>query len=379
MIKVPPHHLYIHVPFCERKCPYCAFHSSAEKPDWDKYAADIIAAISESPGCEVPTIFFGGGTPSLMPAATLEKILNAAHKHFTVSPDAEITIEMNPGTLEFPSREGVADLSAEAQRAKGEGRGGNQLSDYKSLGITRISVGAQSFNDGELRFLGRIHDAKQARETITAAQNAGFETSADFIYALPGQTVADVEKLCREIKSMGLTHASLYELTLEPGNKLPPCGGVGDEVAGGGSKTEMWLSIGHILNRYEVSNYAQPGHECKHNSGIWAGEPYIGLGPSAAGRIFDGTNWYEQYTPPSSLLPSSFVLLPSHDRAVEKVITGLRTKRGVRLSPDVLEILNSPLAGKSKKRELFRWGVDSLALSDSGLLILDSLLPDMIK
>ncbi|MCL2629778.1 MAG: coproporphyrinogen III oxidase family protein [Alphaproteobacteria bacterium] len=329
---IPAHHLYIHVPFCVKKCPYCAFHSTVGAPDWSAYAANIINAIKQQPKCRIPTIFFGGGTPSLMPAKILSDILDAARSHFDVAGDAEITIEMNPGTA---------------------------FQDYKSIGVTRISVGAQSFDDKELEFLGRIHSAAEARRTIDAALNAGFDTSADFIYALPGQTTQDVAQLCAEIKRIGLKHASLYELTPEANAKFAPCE----------QNTEMFVEIGRRLRRYEVSNYAEPGHECRHNFGIWAGEPYIGLGPSAAGRLFDGTNWLEQ---------SSGITKPltARDRAIEKVITGLRTTRGVKLTNDVKEILNWNFIEKNPI--LFLQKRDSLVLNKQGLLILDGLLPKVI-
>ncbi|MDR0449142.1 MAG: coproporphyrinogen III oxidase family protein [Rickettsiales bacterium] len=324
MDKTPPHHLYIHVPFCANKCPYCAFYSAAVAPDWDAYADGIIKSVARQPRCRVPTIFFGGGTPSLMPTDILAKILGAIGKHFLVADGAEITIECNPRSA--------------------------NLADYKALGITRISIGAQSFDDGHLRFLGRIHTAKQARLALDAALDAGFETSADFIYALPGQSVDDVARLCEEIKKIGLRHASLYEITPEANPKFSPSD----------SAADMWLEIGRQLRRYEISNYARPGHECRHNSGVWDGEPYIGLGAGAAGRLFDGENWFEQFS--GAIKP-----MTARDRAIEKVITGLRTARGVKLAPDVLEVLKTPPSG------------ERLALGESDMLILDSKLVDMVK
>lgn len=334
----PPHHLYIHVPFCAKKCNYCAFHSVATKPNWDKYAADIKTAIRQQPRCSVPTIFFGGGTPSLMPPAILEQILTAAHDHFDIDKNAEISLEMNPNS-------------------------NAELNTLRALGISRISVGAQSFNDDELQFLGRIHSAKEARATITAAMNLGFNVSADFIYALPNQTLANIKNLCSEIQTIGLPHASLYELTIEPNTPFF------NSVSASPLAAEMFIEIDSRLRRYEVSNYAKPGHECRHNSGIWAGDPYIGLGPAAAGRIFDGQNWTEQYS--GALRP-----LSNRDRAIEMVITGLRTTLGVSLTPDILSVLNLDFI---KKNNEIYFDNSALSLTPAGLLILDSLLPDIIN
>ncbi|MDR2686058.1 MAG: coproporphyrinogen III oxidase family protein [Rickettsiales bacterium] len=369
MTKFPSHHLYIHTPFCAKKCPYCAFYSVATKPDWDEYAAGIIKAIGEQPKCAVPTIFFGGGTPSLMPPMVLERILSAIHKHFNVDPNAEITIEINPGTLKVPfAGEGVDGVA---------GRGSGKLTDYKALGINRVSIGAQSFNDRDLQFLGRIHTAAEARQTIEAAQNLDFKVSADFIYALPGQTLTDIADLCAEIKKIGLKHASLYELTIEPGTpfatKFPPKGG-GAQGAGWfdpDNRTDFFTEIGKHLRRYEVSNYAEPGFECQHNSGIWAGEPYIGLGAYAAGRLFDGNQWSEQ-------LSGVLTPLSTRARAIEKVITGLRTIRGVELTNDVREILNFDYINANPSY-FCHIPSATLTLTPQGLIILDFLLPYVIK
>ena len=194
-----PHHLYIHVPFCASKCNYCAFYSVAcDAPDWNNYAAQIIGEIkywAERIGrAPMPTIFFGGGTPSLMPTDTFARIMDAVRENFDVAPDAETTLESNPGTIDA-----------------------GRLREFQRAGVNRLSVGVQSFDDDVLQFLGRRHSSADARRLIAYAADSGMRASGDFIYATPGQTVRDVENMCRGILDMGLRHASLYELSIEPG------------------------------------------------------------------------------------------------------------------------------------------------------------------
>jgi oxygen-independent coproporphyrinogen-3 oxidase len=163
-----PHNIYIHVPFCARQCTYCAFFKTIKDPDWDTYAAKTISEIKYWGGClgrcAVPTIFFGGGTPSLMPADVFGRIMDAVRKNFDVAPGAEITLESNPGTIDA-----------------------TRLDAFIAAGVNRLSIGVQSLDDSELKFLGRIHDADDARRLIHAAQDRGLNVSGDFIYALPGQ------------------------------------------------------------------------------------------------------------------------------------------------------------------------------------------------
>ena len=192
-----PHNIYIHVPFCISKCKYCAFFSTARQPDWDKYCTDICDEIlqwSDKLGpVNIPTIFFGGGTPSLMPTGIFAKIITKISQCFHICPDCEITLESNPGTLDAA-----------------------RLDRFIAAGVNRLSVGVQSLDDGELEFLGRRHTAAEALRLINAAHARNIKLSADFIYGLPGHTTETVAKLCRGINQIGLGHCSLYELTIEP-------------------------------------------------------------------------------------------------------------------------------------------------------------------
>jgi oxygen-independent coproporphyrinogen-3 oxidase len=351
-----PHNLYIHVPFCASKCNYCAFYSTVCTPDWAGFAAGIIRDIeywSDRLGRPVvPTIFFGGGTPSLMPAEIFAQIMAAARAGFDIAPDAEITMEANPGTLDS-----------------------TRLQEFSGIGINRISVGIQSLDDKVLKFLGRGHSADDARELVRAAQNLGLRVSGDFIYGLPGQNLCDVQKMCSDILDMGLSHASVYELSVEPET---PFAKQKIQVPSNEAMAEMYQAVGErlagVLPRYEISNYAASGHECRHNQNIWAGEPYIGIGPAAAGRVLIGGQWWEIESSKSKERRAQ--VMDNKTRAVEKVITGLRTVRGVKLGDDARSVIDWDFVSQNPK--YFRQVSGALCIANEYLILLDGLLPKII-
>jgi len=370
-----PHNIYIHVPFCAQKCAYCAFYSVACEPDWNTYESQLISEIKDWGGRlghpAVPTIFFGGGTPSLMPTAIFAKIMDALRANFAIAPDAEITLEANPGTIDVGVRGNApATISGAFPRAP------TKLQDFVAAGVNRLSIGVQSFDDSELKFLGRIHTAADAVNLIRTAQDVGLRVSGDFIYALPNQSVASVEKLCHGILALGLTHASLYELSIEPGT---PLAARGIKKIANDLSAQMFDAIGNILSnklpRYEVSNYAAPGHECRHNQNIWAGEPYVGIGPSAAGRPLMDGQWFEQEY--SRQFQNEMKPMDVRVRATEKIMTGLRTIRGVALTPDVHALIDWEYV--ETHPDLFIRTDINLSLAPNGLLILDNLLVNLIR
>ncbi len=347
-----PHNIYIHVPFCISKCNYCAFYSAAVKPDWDRYADGICAELDGWAGrlgaFSVPTVFFGGGTPSLMPAGIFYRIMNKIAGCFHIAPDAEITIEANPGTI--------------TPRA---------LDDFIAGGLNRLSVGVQSLDDTRLQFLGRRHTAADARALIDAAQDRHIRISADFIYGLPGDTLASVAEMCRGINALGLRHCSMYELTIEPST---PFGKMHLNMPGNDEMAQMYQAIADNLSlpRYEVSNYAAPGQECRHNQNIWDGAPYIGVGRGAAGRVLDDGAWYEQLG-----AGALFKQMTARDRATEKIITGMRTMRGVKLTPDVVAALDMDWVAAHPT--LARICDDRLCATDAGILTLDHMLIELTR
>ncbi|MCL2369155.1 MAG: radical SAM family heme chaperone HemW [Alphaproteobacteria bacterium] len=291
-----PHHLYIHVPYCASKCHYCAFYSTVCAPDWDVYADGIIKDFDKYKDFQIKTIFFGGGTPSLIPTDVFKRIMDAAYANFDVAHGAEITLESNPGTL--------------CEK---------RLKEFIASGVNRLSVGVQSLSDTELKFLGRTHTTTDAIKLIHHAKDAGITISADFIYGLPRHDVNHIKKLCAEIKKLNLNHISMYELTIEENTKLAHENIV---LPDNDVMADMYLEIGQHFKRYEVSNY---GASCMHNSGIWDGEPYIGIGDGAHGRLFISGEWFDMNN----------IFISEKDRAIEKIIMGMRTAKGVLLTNDV--------------------------------------------
>jgi oxygen-independent coproporphyrinogen-3 oxidase len=325
-----------------------------------RYTSEILAQISywrEKLGrVKISTIFFGGGTPSLMPTKNFAQIMNAVRENFDMAADAEITLEANPKTLDT-----------------------TRLREFISGGVNRISIGVQSLNDNELQFLGRIHGARDALDLINAALGEGLRVSADFIYGLPGQGADDIHKMCGDINALGLEHASLYELTIEPNTLLAR---QNPKMPDNETMATMYEIIGTELSlpRYEVSNYGTP---CVHNQNVWDGAPYIGLGDGAAGRVFMSDDWYETRVKDGKIISQK---LSTRERAIEKVLTGLRTTRGVLLTDDVIDVIKY----SDIKISALGGGVDFCISKNTGrgntqrlfvnnFLLLDSILVKLIK
>ena len=347
------HNIYIHVPFCMSKCNYCAFFSRAcTTPDWDKYTNDICDEILHWGNMlgkiDIPTVFFGGGTPSLMPVQTFEKIIHTIQQNFNLIPNAEITLESNPKTLNK-----------------------NKLTEFYQCGMNRLSVGVQSLDDEKLKFLGRKHNAHDALQLLDDANNIGVRLSADFIYGLPGETVDDVIKTCNQINKLGLKHCSMYELTIEPNT---PFGKMNLNMPDNDTMAQMYIAIGDVLSlpRYEVSNYATNNQHCAHNENIWDGMPYIGIGLGAAGRIYHNNTWYEQMG-----ANQRFEEISDDARATEIIITGMRTKRGCQLTDTVKNIID--INWINNHSHLVQISNDRIRATDDGILVLDDILVNMVK
>jgi oxygen-independent coproporphyrinogen III oxidase len=261
--------LYLHIPFCEKKCLYCDFYSIENRDPMEAFLAalerEIAAAAARGAGRTFDTVFFGGGTPSLLTPPQLEAILRRLHDTFAIAPGAELTLETNPGTV-APEK----------------------LAAYRSLGVNRLSIGIQSFRAEELRFLSRIHDAEQASACVAMARAAGFDNvSVDLIYALPGQTRdAWRESLSRAL-DLAPEHLSAYSLIVEPGTPLFRLVDAGEVTpARPGTEADLYEYTMDVMARagyehYEVSNYARPGKRSRHNYAYWSHEDYLGFGPSA--------------------------------------------------------------------------------------------------
>ena len=273
MLALPPLALYIHLPWCVRKCPYCDFNSHARRSEVlpeREYVQALVADLEQDLplawGRPVGSVFFGGGTPSLFSAASIGDILSAVAARVPLRPDCEITLETNPGTAEHDRFEG-----------------------YRAAGVNRLSFGVQSFDDGCLQRLGRIHDSGQAVRAVRMAQDAGFdEINLDLMYALPGQdlamALADVERAL----ALQPTHLSHYQLTLEPNTLFAarPPQGIPDEDDGFDMQLACQQRIADAgFAQYEVSAYARDGHRCRHNLNYWQFGDYLGIGAGAHGKL----------------------------------------------------------------------------------------------
>ena len=266
--------VYVHWPFCAAKCPYCDFNSHVRHspPDEARFSAALSHELGHfaerTSGRTVTSIFLGGGTPSLMQPQTVATVLQAIARLWTVAPDAEITLEANPG-------------SAEAERFRG----------YRAAGVNRLSLGVQSLDDSALKALGRIHDVAEARRAVELARKTFPRLSFDLIYARPGQTLSAWQIELAAAITMAADHLSLYQLTIEPettffrlhkaGKLLVP----DPELAAEFYALTQEITRAHGLPAYEISNHAAPGAESRHNLTYWRYQDYVGAGPGAHGRI----------------------------------------------------------------------------------------------
>lgn len=348
-----PHNLYIHTPFCMSKCNYCAFFSRAcSAPDWDAFADGIVGEIefwAQKMGrISVPTIFFGGGTPSLMPTKVFRRIMGALRANFDIAPSAEVTLESNPKTLDAV-----------------------RLREFIDAGVNRLSVGVQRLDDETLQFLGRRHSVRDAMELLDAARAGGLRVNADFIYGLPCDTPDTVIKMCQQINAFGLRHVSMYELTIEPDTVF---GHMNLDMPSNDMMADMYTAIGEHLTtpRYEVSNYAVAGDACRHNQNVWDGAPYIGIGRGAAGRVCADGTWYEQVGGDIQMRPLSRAA-----RATEKIITGMRTMRGVAKTDDVMQMIDTEYV-RTHPDLVVDCG-DRIRATEKGILILDDLLVNLCR
>ena len=271
---LPPLSLYVHLPWCIKKCPYCDFNShewrgaddarSVQDTYIDALFADLEASLPLIWGRTVHTVFFGGGTPSLFSPEAIDRLVSGLRARLRLSADAEITLEANPGTFEK-----------------------DRFRAFRQAGITRLSIGVQSFNDARLKALGRVHDRAQALAAVNEAAQVFNTFNLDLMYALPGQTLAQLTEDVETALSFAPPHLSIYHLTIEPNTlfaKHPPALPEDDEAYEMMDRiTERTTAAG--LGRYEVSAYAKPGHACAHNLNYWQFGDYLGIGAGAHSKL----------------------------------------------------------------------------------------------
>jgi putative oxygen-independent coproporphyrinogen III oxidase len=320
--------LYVHWPFCVSKCPYCDFNSHVraeiDQQAWQEaLLADLAHEAQLLPGRKLTSIFFGGGTPSLMSPSTVEALIASATSLWQSAQDIEITLEANPNSVEA---ERFADLAA--------------------AGVNRLSLGIQSFDDDALRFLGRAHSAAEGLRALDIAQASFPRVSFDLIYALPGDTEERWEATLRRALSLGTTHLSLYQLTIEPGTRFATMVSRrdfetldADEAAALYELTDT-LTSSAGLPAYEISNHARPGHESRHNLTYWRYGDYAGIGPGAHGRRL-GMRTVRHRKPENFLsalarnghgIAEEAALSPT-EAADEALVMGLRLADGIDIEP----------------------------------------------
>ncbi len=372
--------IYLHIPFCKVKCPYCDFYSVPDRdesfePLIDALVQEILSTKHEPDGWIIDTLFIGGGTPSLLTAGQLEKIITALNERYELDQLREFTMEANPG--EAPPE---------------------KLVDFRALGVNRLSMGFQTFNDSLLQFLGRIHTAKQCFTTFEAARKAGFDNiSADMIFNIPGQTVDGWADDLKRLTALEPEHISAYSLTVEQGTQLHQQVASGQVLMPSEDTDIDMFSRGRELlelagyGPYEISNFAKDGYACQHNLHYWRIHPYIGLGPAAHG--FTGTDRYwnvrslEGYLERINSGKSAQVAaetLTGPQLAGERMIFGLRLAEGVSVTAQ-LGFDSVAEFGHRFEQQLTKWhdhltlDADRLRLTRSGVMIADTIAGDFFN
>ena len=370
----PPLALYVHWPFCVSKCPYCDFNSHVrdvvDQHAWRKaLLADLAHEAALLPGRRLGSIFFGGGTPSLMPPETVAAVIDAATTAWAPVGDVEITLEANPSSVEAAR---FADLAA--------------------AGVNRVSLGLQALDDEALVFLGRAHGVDEGLAALATAQRHFGRVSFDLIYARPGQGVAAWEAELARALSFGTEHLSLYQLTIEPGTRFATLAAKGElTIPGEDDAADLWdvtqaLTAAAGLPRYEVSNHARPGAESRHNLAYWRYTDYAGIGPGAHGRRGGlatlrhkkPENWIAAVERNGSGLQEE-TPLSGTEVAMERLVMGLRMTAGIDLR-DIPEgmVDMAKVASPNFDRYLFRSG-SRLAVTDAGMPVLEALLREIVR
>jgi putative oxygen-independent coproporphyrinogen III oxidase len=380
--------LYIHVPFCRSRCRYCAFHSVALGKGVQAEHSAAVHSYCRTVLCEmqawaahwgkleVESIFFGGGTPSLLPAQALGQLVEEAHRLFAVHPEAEISMEANPESL--TSKE--------------------QACACRAAGINRLSLGVQSMDDAFLRILGRAHKAQDVVQAVSYARLAGISNiNLDLMWALPQQSVAHWLHTLRQVLRLQPEHISAYALTLEEGTALAQEVGTGlfaqpDEAV----QSAMFLEGAALLaeagfTQYEISNFARAGFACRHNQGYWQGQDYLGLGPAATSTMA-GRRWtnpsnqgaWEKAVQAHSLDAAPELLSPLN-RVLEMIMLRLRTSRGLRLADYTaltgLDFMTShaALVQALREHDLICLHEGCLCLTQQGMLLSNSIISSIFE
>lgn len=373
--------LYVHWPFCVSKCPYCDFNShvreSIDQDMWrDALLADLAHEAAILPGRRLGSIFFGGGTPSLMPPATVAALLDAAERAWGFAPGIEITLEANPSSVEAA-----------------------RFADLAETGVNRVSLGLQAFDNETLAFLGRAHDVTEGLAALDTAQRAFDRVSFDLIYARPDQGLADWHAELARALSFGTEHLSLYQLTIEPGTRFQTEALAGrlvlpdDDRAADLFELTRALTASAGMPAYEISNHARAGAESRHNLTYWRYQDYAGIGPGAHGRRTGVAtqrrrkpeNWIDAVARNGHGVEQEVPLAPQ-ERAIEAMLMGLRLAEGIDL--DRISALGErpidELADRQAIDRLIAQGLlardtSRLAATDTGMPVLNAILGQIVR
>ena len=372
--------LYIHWPFCLKKCPYCDFNSHVRKEvDEELWEAALLADLRHeaalASGEALTSIFFGGGTPSLMPPALVETLLREAEKLWGFVPDIEITLEANPSSVEASKFAALADA-----------------------GVNRVSLGVQSLDNAALHFLGRLHDVTEALQALEIAQSAFGRVSFDLIYALPDQTPEQWRKQLSQALSYGTSHLSLYQLTIEPNTRFATDVRTGafepldDDAAADLFQLTQELTDAAGMPAYEVSNHARPGEESRHNLTYWRYQDYSGIGPGAHGRRSGMAT--QRHRKPENWLSAierntygiqEELGLTAEEQASEALLMGLRLYEGVNIAAlaqrfgfDEAELLSKQKLTQFSDLGLVFQTDNVLKVTPKGMPLLDALLGEIV-
>lgn len=375
-----PFGVYVHWPFCQAKCPYCDFNSHVRQGvDQSRYAAalarELATMAQRMPGETVTSIFFGGGTPSLMEVQSVETVLEAISRHWTIAPDAEITLEANP-------------TSVEADRFRG----------YRKAGVNRVSLGVQALDDKSLKALGRLHTADESLRAVALAQDIFERMSFDLIYARPDQTLEDWRHELEQALAFQAGHMSLYQLTIEAGTPFAALHDAGrlqvpdQEVGADMYEVTQELCEAAGLHAYEVSNHAVPGQESRHNLVYWQGDAYAAAGPGAHGRLRVNNQWSatQTFDDPARWLADVETHghglavdehVDNHERAVEMLLMGLRLSDGIalsRLSADFATLVDKEAVKSCVADGLLVTHGDKLCVTAKGRPLLNAVLREIL-
>ncbi len=373
--------LYVHWPFCVSKCPYCDFNShvreAVDQAQWRAALLQDLAFEAEAaPGRKLGSIFFGGGTPSLMPPETAAAIIEAAERHWGFAEDVEITLEANPSSVEAA-----------------------RFTDLAAAGVNRVSLGLQSLNEEALRFLGRAHDVPEGLAALETAQRLFARVSFDLIYALPGQSEAEWAADLARALGFGTGHLSLYQLTIEPGTRFAALAAKGELAQTDPDHAASLYELTQAMTEeaglpaYEISNHARPGEESRHNLAYWRYQPYLGVGPGAHGRRGGNLtqrhkkpeNWLSALRRTGSGIVEETPLAPA-EKGVEALLMGLRLPEGVDLSriaalaeKSAEELVDAAAVQRLSQQGLVQRDRHRLRVTPAGMLLLDGILAELVR